>query len=183
MTNRLFVALEIPSTVLDELIEIRNKIYPDSGVRWEAKEKLHITLKFLGDVEDSLNDSIIKMIEERISGKKRFNLFFEKFGLFKKDGKPRILWVKTNDSNVLEEVQKEIEEGCSELGFKKEERKFKPHLTLLRVRGSEDFRKIYSFTNEEIPEINFAVSEIALIKSELKQSGSVYHTIKSFYLN
>lgn len=183
MKNRLFIALEIPEEALDKIIEIRDKIYDDASLRWEAREKLHITLKFLGDVEEEKNQDIIKLVEEVFKGKSKFDLRFEKFGLFKKNGKPKILWIKTNDSDYLKKIYEEIEDSCYQLGFSKERRGFKSHLTLLRIKGGEDIQKIYKFTKEELPEINFTVSTVTLFKSELKPEGSVYHKIKNFYLH
>ncbi|MFA3781991.1 RNA 2',3'-cyclic phosphodiesterase [Melioribacteraceae bacterium 4301-Me] len=181
--NRLFIAAEIPEDALNKLIEIRDNIYNDPRIKWEPKEKLHITLKFLGDVEEEKNKKLIETIANVLKDKAKFDLFFEKFGFFKKAGQPRILWVKTNDSEQLKIIQHEIDNCCNELGFPKENREFKPHVTLLRIRGNEDIQKIYKFSNHIFPKITFTVSNIILFKSELKSTGSVYHKIKNFNLH
>lgn len=184
MMNRLFIALNVPDIVLDEIYSIRNEIYPaGESVKWESKEKLHITLKFLGDVKEYKIEEIVQSLNEISKSTDSFECEFDKFGMFYKRNTPRILWLGTPYNNNIQDLHIKIDTSMSRLGFDKEIRKFKAHLTLLRIKGNEDLKKLEKFRQLELKPIKFRAQNIELIKSELKPAGSVYTIIKSFKLN
>ncbi|MBZ0180638.1 MAG: RNA 2',3'-cyclic phosphodiesterase [Melioribacteraceae bacterium] len=180
MKNRLFVALDIPNDILDQIIIIRDSIYTDTHPKWELKHKLHITLKFLGDVERNLLDEIIYALSSSIKLKKKLPLEFEKFGLFYRGQNPSILWCGLKKSETLYEIVKNIDSEFHKLGFRKDIFRFKPHLTLLRIRGNENISMIKKFIDYRMNGLTFIAERISLYKSELKPSGSVYTRLKSF---
>lgn len=183
MTIRTFIALEIPDDVITQIIKIRDDTTGKlTNVRWEPKEKLHLTLKFLGDTKKELVGKISDSIEKILENKKNFQLNFSGFGVFTKGRDPKILWVGLNENPRLVELVDEIENTFEEFGYEKEKRKFNAHITLLRIRGHEDLEKILSLTRIKIPEINFTANRITFFESKLLQSGSVYSSLKSFYL-
>ncbi len=183
MTNRLFIALNIPQLIKDNILEIRNTIYGlEKNVRWEKDEKLHLTLKFLGDVETTKNEEILFRINSLVERHKKFELNLDKFGLFYRNKKPSILWLGFKHSKELLNIVSELDEELEQLNFKKERRKYKTHLTLIRLRGKENISKIKKFLDYQFPALNFEADTISLIKSTLNQSGSVYSNIKSFKL-
>ncbi|KAF0151433.1 MAG: 2'-5' RNA ligase [Ignavibacteria bacterium] len=180
---RLFVALEIPENIISAILIERNKVlYHENNFTWEPKEKLHITLKFLGNTEESLVDNISHELKNIVRKYKSINLVVSKFGVFRKGSEPKILWVGMHDNYYLSNFVNDIEKSFCKFGCPKEERKFKPHITLLRFRGNEDTSKILSLLEVKFPVLGFMANNISLIKSELKQSGSVYTTLKNFKL-
>lgn len=180
---RLFVALEIPEEVISVVLSERDKILGDEkNIRWEPKEKLHITMKFLGDTKDSLVEQICTELETLVKCTKPFKLELNKFGVFKRGGDPKILWVGMKENKSLSNFVDEIEESFCKFGYTKEERKFKPHVTMLRFRGSEDSNKILKLLEVNLPSFSFYAKKVSLIKSELKQTGSVYSELKSFLI-
>lgn len=183
MTIRTFIALEIPDEALDKLIKIRDDYFGEKEkIRWESKDKLHITLKFLGDTQADQIDKIEHSLEGIAENYSGLDLTLNKFGTFIKDKKPRILWAGFGENESLLKIYGEIENSTAGLGFQIEERRFNPHLTLLRLKGNEDADKIFSFTKNIIPEIGFHTDKLSFIKSELKPSGSVFTVLKNFYL-
>lgn len=183
MTNRLFLALEIPEDLLDEFIEIRDEIYGSCDrVKWEPKEKLHITLKFLGDTQENHKKNIIEKIEKIVNKSSHINLNFSKFGLFYRDNAPKILWAGLKDSEQMLNLVNKINCEMELLGFKKEKRKFKPHLTFLRLRGKEDMARINYFLDSDISDLDFKADTLTLFQSELLPKGSVYKKVRSFKL-
>jgi len=183
MTNRLFIALDLPGEIQDEIIGYRDQIYGDAtGIKWEAKDKLHLTLKFIGDVDVLKNDEINAELEKIISDYPSINMNLEKFGMFYRGHDPRILWVGLNGGDELFSLQSEIESGMERIGFPKENRIFKPHITLLRVKGLENFNKLKDFEIFDMPQSRFVSNKISLIKSKLTPKGSIYTTVKSFNL-
>ena len=181
---RTFIALELPDELKEKLVEIRNDFYHDDGkVRWEAKNKLHLTFKFLGDTDESeivtIWEEVLKILEQF----KPFSMTFNGFGIFKRDGQPRIFWAGFKENKVLENLVNEIDNKCSKYGFPIEKRKFSPHLTLLRIKGYEKIDLIYKIVNTKFEPINFIANTITFYKSELKPSGSEYAVLKQILLN
>jgi len=183
MTSRLFISFDIPEDILQKIISVRNELYPDKKVSWEGRNKLHITAKFLGDTDENLIPEIENRIEKVISDFPEIKSEFNRFGIFYKNDKPKILWLGMKENETLQKLYACIEKEMYKLGFEKEKRKFKPHLTILRVRGREDISKIIYMSKTEIDSIVFYIEQVSLIKSELQQSGSVYTILKSFKLS
>ena len=183
MKIRSFVALKIPDHALQELLKIKEEVIGAvRNTKWEPIDKLHITLKFLGDTEESNLQALIHSIQECLLNKKRIELGFEKFGCFYKGKDPRILWGGLKENAYLSILAEEMDNNFSNFGYQKEERKFKPHITLLRFKGFEDINKILTLTKITLPEIQFVSDTVELFKSTLKPSGSVYESIEKFEL-
>lgn len=185
MTIRTFIALEFPESELNKIIEIRNINFLDyQKLQWEPINKLHLTLRFLGNTQEEIIPLIISKLEQLLKQYKSLNLSFQKFGVFIKDSKPKIFWVGLNDNKELTGLVKDIDNLITEFGFEREKRKFKPHITLLRIRDRDKnyLNDILNLTKIELPIINFEAKKITFFKSTLSKSGSVYDTIKSFYL-
>lgn len=181
MTSRLFIALDIPENILDNLIEQRDGIYDSADeLKWEGKDKLHITIQFLGDVGENITDLLIKQFDEikfdAISTK------FDKFQLFKKDGILKIMFAGIEENNSIMEFQQLIKNECQLLGFDSVNKKYHPHLTLLRIKGNEDISKLVKFNNHKINGEEFNITRFSIVKSELKPNGSEYSIVKSFKL-
>ena len=180
---RLFIALVIPEEVISVVLSERDKILGDEkNIRWEPKEKLHITLKFLGDTKKSLVEQICTELETVVKRTEPLKLDLNKFGVFKREREPKILWVGMKESKPLSNFVDEIEESFCKFGYTKEGREFKPHITLLRFRGSEDTNKILKLLEVSLPSLSFYAKKVSLIKSELKKTGSVYSELKSFLI-
>jgi len=183
MQIRTFISLEIPEESIEKIIEIRDKTVGNiPNIKWEKKDKLHVTLKFLGDTNKDSIVRICESIEGIILKYKPFELKFEKFGFFRRGSDPKILWVSLNPNNILSELVNDIETSLVECGYEKENRGFKPHITLLRFRGYEVVEKVLSLTEVILPEIKFNAEKVIFYESKLLPSGSLYKPIKSFYL-
>ncbi len=182
MMIRTFIALEIPEEVKQKIISIAGINYLDKSVRWESVDKLHITLKFLGDTDENKVREIIEKVSKIVSNKGVIDLFFSRFGFFKRDGQPKIFWVGFEENQNLVNLVREIDEMCAGFGFPRDERKFKPHLTLLRIRGNEKLEHLYSLSKLELEKKKYISDTITFYKSILKPSGSEYSVLKKFYL-
>ncbi|MBN2571177.1 MAG: RNA 2',3'-cyclic phosphodiesterase [Ignavibacteriales bacterium] len=183
MKNRLFIALEVPKEILHQIQTIReDNIDTKYHFRWEPIDKLHFTLKFLGDVDSAFIDKIDQSLSLIVKSYNKFECEFSKFGLFKRNRIPSILWIGLKENQDLYNLANEIENEMYKLGFEKETRKFNAHLTLLRIRQvvSEDI--FYNLLDISLPLIKFTTENISLMKSELLPSGSVYTKIKQFKL-
>ena len=183
MMIRTFVALEIPNDALSQIIDLRDNATTGlKNVRWETKEKLHLTLKFLGDTKEELVNEYTSAIEETVGKFHPFELTFKEFGIFKKDNTPKILWAGLEENPQVVRLANELDEMFGNFGFEREKRRFKSHITMLRFRGYEDQKKILSLLGVNIPQINFTSEKIIYFESRLLQSGSIYRSIQSFNL-
>lgn len=186
MTIRTFIALELPKEKLKRIIEVRDKTINNyDKIRWEPIDKLHITLKFLGETDINLISEINSELENLLKNYKPFSLTFDKFGVFSKGKKPTILWIGLKENDYLNKLAVEIDNLANKFGFEKEKRKFIPHITLLRIKEKDEIylKDIYKLIEIELPEINFIANKITFFKSTLLRSGSVYEPIKNFYIN
>jgi 2'-5' RNA ligase len=180
--TRLFIALNIPKDIIEKIILLRNSAVPDPmDYKWEAKEKLHLTLKFIGDVEDNLVEQIKNEISF-ISSYKVFNCSLTKFGFFYSSKMPKILWLGLKIDEEIFDLVKRLDEKLLKFDIKEEKRKFKPHLTIMRVKKKLDKNFINCFENCKLPETEFTADSVSLIKSELHSDSSRYTEIKNYTL-
>jgi len=183
MTIRTFLALEIPDGPLQQILDIRNNNLDHSqNIKWEPREKLHVTLKFLGDTNsEDINDIIISL-ESVFKESRNFQLSFSEFGFFMKGDESKILWIGIDQSDMLNKLVEDVESGLSKFGFRKESRRFKPHITLLRIKNKKDACSVKHFTGLKPPLIKFTAEKLSFYESMLLPRGSVYKSIKYFYL-
>jgi 2'-5' RNA ligase len=179
---RLFVALEIPDDVKLEIFKHCHTVANNSlDYRWEAREKVHLTLKFIGDVKED----ILPLIFDELEFVKNYSSFactISKFGFFFRNNEAKILWCNLETDESIIKLTDELNQHLEKYDIEIEKRKFKGHLTLLRIRNkiSEGFiKKIkeYSFNP-----IEFNAGNIMLVKSVLKPTGSEYKILKKYEL-
>ncbi|MBU0472619.1 MAG: RNA 2',3'-cyclic phosphodiesterase [Bacteroidetes bacterium] len=182
MRIRAFIAFEIESLALNELLNIRNDLFSVSDNKFEPNDKLHITLKFIGDIEEKDIPKLEVGLKNIANNNSSFNLSFSKFGIFKRQRIPVVLWAGINLNSELQKLYSEIENILIEFGFEKERKYYKPHLTLMRLKKNNIIQKFGPFLEKDLSNIKFNVNEFTLFKSELKKSGSVYSIIRKFNL-
>jgi 2'-5' RNA ligase len=181
-TLRLFVAIETPPGVRSRIAATRDDLKGSgANVRWESDQKLHATIKFLGSTEEDLLPEIVSYIGGVARRHPPPRVRYAGLGCFPTPGDPRVIWVGIEDlDGELAATHREIEEELARLGFEKEDRAFRPHVTLGRVKGRERIQSLLarmeSITFETEP---VSIQEIAVVKSDLKPGGSVYTTLKS----
>ena len=182
---RLFLAIDLPEALRRDLAEIRTELEPRCpGWRWVRPEGIHLTLRFLGEVERE-RDAHSRESWSRVcaaSGKARFRL--GGLGVFPGPSRPRVLWVAVNEepgsASRLESLAHGLEEAARELGFAREARPFRPHLTLARAArvGRPTLPPPASRGEGALVE----AGEIVLFRSELAPAGARYTRLAAFPL-
>ena len=178
--KRIFIAIKIEADQrLLEMISSFKKGLKEDSVKWTEPENLHITLAFLGDTHEGKINSISSMLTEKCSGSGKFDMVLKGAGLFKNIKDPRIIWTAIEPSGKLTDLYSSVMGGLKDLDINIEERHFKPHLTLGRVRSIKNTEILKSliamYQDTEIQKTE--VSEVILYESILKQSGAVYKVI------
>ncbi|GAQ95634.1 2'-5' RNA ligase [Thermodesulfovibrio aggregans] len=183
---RLFLAIELPMEVREFLAELTKFQLPMEGINVVQKENFHITLKFLGEVEEKVIPHLINVLRVVAGEFSNFKIKTTHPGVFPDRVKPRVIWIGTENSDTLKLLAKRIDEELSCLGFQREEREFKPHITLARVKNQRNgkyfFEKISKKFSDHPRYFEFQVKEFALMKSTLTPKGSIYSVLEMFPL-
>lgn len=182
---RSFICIELSAAVEHQLTVLQDTLKTAAqGVRWVKPGNIHLTLKFLGDVRQEQVPMIEQALQSIVSETACFAFSLQGLGAFPNLRQPRIIWVGVdNPGGELAVLAGNIDVAMTTLGFAAEKRAFRPHLTLGRVKTKMEKRFLLklsnmSFATEEVP-----VSEIVLMKSDLKQGGAVYTSLAKFKTN
>lgn len=180
---RCFVAIPLPEDILAELDRVSRQLR-DLGIdaRFPRPESIHLTLKFLGDVPESVIPDILTTLEARVSRHEPFEVNVRKAGVFPHLANPRVVWLGIEPEDELRQLQLSVEKGLVELGFEKERRRFSPHLTLARVKSRRMIANLMHYVEVHGPSLelgSFAVGTVILYRSELRPDGAVYSQLGS----
>lgn len=181
-TVRVFCAVEVSRKVREAAAAHAERLrreFPYARPSWARPEGLHITLKFIGDVEAPHVRALSRAAGAAAISVRPFCLTIDESGTFPPRGAPRILWLGVRDeSGRLSQLRRRLERECQAAGFPREERAFKPHLTVARLRTPKDAHAL-SEAHRRMPfgPHRFQVSELLVIRSELSPGGSRYTTI------
>ena len=180
---RAFIAFELPNIVLAAIGKVQARFQPYRfNVRWVKTGNIHLTLKFLGNIKSDDIDKIHRAMAVAAKNCGPISLAAGGVGVFPGTKKPRVIWVGISDEkHQLTGLQKSIDDHLVEIGFARENRPFKGHLTLGRVKGRIDSRRLATAVEESgsFEPIAFTVDRIILYRSELKPAGPIYTRLKS----
>lgn len=180
---RLFVSLKIPDEVLDRVLEeIHNAAEHPLKFKWETKDKIHLTLKFIGEVEEKLVEPISSELEF-VQNYSAFKCSISRFGFFYRNHEPKILWSDIELEGSFTPIVDELNNRMEKFGIDSEKRKFKAHLTLLRIKQEVTENFIQRIKSYEFEKINFTANKIALVQSQLSIEGARYQDLKTYELN
>lgn len=183
---RLFIALETPAPVREALrVTVAGLKEANADARWESEGKLHATLKFLGDTPEERVEAVLTALERAASSTPPLTVTYSGLGFFPSPRQPRIVWAGMSEpTGALIDFQARIESAMAALGFAEETRAFHPHVTLGRVKGPRGVdalrARVETCTFDQPP---ITLHEVALVKSDLRPSGSVYTTLKRISLS
>jgi RNA 2',3'-cyclic 3'-phosphodiesterase len=178
---RLFLAIELEATLRRALREATaplRAIVPDAG--WVAEDRLHLTLKFLGEQPETLVPQLTQQMSAVAARHWPMPLRLGGVGAFPSLRRPRILWIGIAPAPKLELLQHDVEEGCAALGVEVDGKPFRPHLTIGRLRGTEDREAIREMARVA-REIRFRgdalVTAIHVVQSTLTPTGARYERL------
>jgi 2'-5' RNA ligase len=175
---RTFVAIFPPQEVREALFRAAQNLHASRAFRLVGLEKIHLTLKFLGDVAEQNLDTIKKALEPLGEGHEPFEVSTSGFGAFPSEQKARILWAGIDQgSEHLRTIAEEVETLLSPFGFERENRLYVPHLTLGRARAR---RTKLDAPETSPPTLRFTVRGINLVKSAPDEKGVTYSTLATF---
>ncbi len=182
---RAFIAIELPAVILQQLGEIETRLKPQMPpdcIRWVKPDSIHLTLKFLGQVPSDQIALITSSLKNALTSQHAFGLEVADAGCFPDLHHPRVIWVGVKEDgggHQLQHVQRAVENAISPLGYPTEARDFSPHLTLGRLARdvhTQDLKKVGDVIGtSQIGSLGrWDVTNVALIKSDLRPTGAVY---------
>lgn len=175
---RLFIAIDIAERAIQVLKDIQDS---NLEMRWTTPETMHLTLRFVGDTEEELKNSLVRELTE--IDHYSFEIYIKGLGYFPPRKYPKILWAGIQENNSLMELQKKVEKACRNAGLDPEERSFKPHITIGRVQGASK-KEVLSFINEHkrLRFEDISVKKFILYESKLHPDGAVHTPLEYFPL-
>jgi len=184
-TIRAFLALDPPTDVLRRISGIQGALKRDirGSISWVRPEGLHLTLKFFGDISTDQVTVISNAVAAHTAGARPFNLEVKGFGVFPGLQRPRVLWIGIGgEVGRLLNLQKAIDLGLEACGFPGEERPFRAHLTLARIKSRQGLTGIEQALagQEEADAGQFAAEGLTLFRSELTPHGAIYTVLDHF---
>jgi 2'-5' RNA ligase len=183
--KRIFIAIKVEAgETLCKVVSSLKSGLINEGIKWTRLDNIHLTLAFLGDTEDNMIEMISSKMKEKCEGSGKFELIIRGTGVFKNLSDPRVIWTGIEPSEKLTLLNNSIIHGLDESGIKIENRPFKPHLTLGRIKYLNNkvaLKKLMDkYRDTKIQEV--LVSEVVIYESILRQTGSVYNPITKIRL-
>jgi 2'-5' RNA ligase len=182
---RAFVAIKLAPQIIEQIDAAIAKLRTSmAGVHWIDTDNVHLTLKFLGNIEASQVEPIERALAARLKVFSRFTINAKGLGVFPGVRRPRVLWVGI-DQPRLAELALSVEAALVPLGFAPEQRGFQPHLTIGRFRQFESSAKQLSGQLERWKNQPFGscdVREVTLFQSLLKPDGALHNPLRTIAL-
>ncbi len=178
-TIRAFIAFPLNEAKLKikPIIEnLKNEI-PGNEIKWVEVQNLHITLKFLGDINQQKLQNICQELKNQLSPLPLLNPRIINSGVFPNYKKPNTIWLGIEPANIFDPFVSQVELICEKHGFARENRPFSPHITIGRVRRETNSREKISAVIkkfEKIESIPLSINQIVIYKSTLTRTGPIY---------
>jgi len=184
VAKRLFVAIPLPANVKAELNALIHVCRREAGfVRWVRPEHLHVTLKFLGDVEAEQESRSVRALEA-LESLAPFQFNLAHVGAFPDRRRPRVIWtgIEKGQDQVVN-LAGEVERLLAEAGFEREARPFSPHVTIGRLKDKGDLNSLWNaMTANTFVGTPCAAADVRLVHSTLTPRGPIYTDVASFAL-
>ncbi len=182
---RTFIAIELPQEIKDSLAQLQDKLKASGAdIKWVEPQNIHLTLKFLGEINEDKLNKVISIMESVAESTKPFDICICSVGAFPRISSPRVIWVGLDKGDTESKaIAKSLEEKIQKLGIPKEKRPFSSHITLGRTKSSLNMVKLVRDLKPRINDfgienLEFLVTKITLFKSTLTPKGPVYEALK-----
>jgi 2'-5' RNA ligase len=186
---RAFIAIELPQEIKDYLAKVQAKLKTaNADVKWVNPQNIHLTLKFLGEIDEKQLNQISQILDDVAGNKAQFYIHLASFGAFPSIKSARVIWAGIDKGDPeSKEIAGELEEKIEKIGIPKEERAFSSHITIGRTRSSKNrqqlSQELENLTDEsgKLP-AEFKTERITLFKSTLTPKGPIYEILKEAHL-
>lgn len=175
---RLFIAIPLSKRVKQKLLDLQQ---PIDGIRWQSQEQMHLTLKFVGEVDKTTASELREELDNIVHP--GFFMTIAGIGYFPEGGQPNVIWMGIKENRTLAELHQKVERACEEVGIAPEDRPYKAHITLGRAKNVSK-RAVNSFINQHkkfaMPDVQ--INEFVLYQSKLHADGARHSRLQTFPL-
>ena len=182
---RTFIAIDVPDEVKNIISRAQENLrrIGSDRISWTRSQSIHLTLKFLGDVNEEEISDIANRIETAVLDFSYFDIQTTSPGGFPRIQKPRVLWLGIDGGDALINIADAADKGLSKLGFDREKKIFNPHLTVGRVKSlSPNSELPFRFSSMDFGSVRWTAEEVNVMASELKPTGAVYTVLDTIPL-
>ena len=179
---RTFIAIEPPDdlrTALGDFYRGVAEHFP--GVRWTDPGNIHLTLRFLGEIDPADLDPLSRALEEAVDPAAPFELVSSRVGFFGSRRSPRVVWLGLEEQPQLKDLARALENSLQQAGFGRADKSFRGHLTLARIRRPLRSPPDWEIINQSLTATwpDWKVTEVHIIKSTLTPQGPIYDILRS----
>jgi RNA 2',3'-cyclic 3'-phosphodiesterase len=175
---RAFVAIELPEKIKRDIRKLQHAFASHGlDIRWVKPANMHLTVKFLGDVDPSDIESVGRVLSDTAANHPMFDLTPRGVGVFPNIRRPSIVWTGiAGQTDVLGSIHRSVNSGLSDIGFESDKRPYRGHLTLGRIKTHRNQNRLVTAlrVNQEFVSEAFSVERLVMFKSELQPAGPVY---------
>jgi RNA 2',3'-cyclic 3'-phosphodiesterase len=182
---RTFIAVPLPGSCHELLGKQQQSLRPlGADLRLVAIASIHLTLKFLGEIDSKLLPNLTEVLTSSVSSEPVLSLRLRGMGAFPNPRNPRVIWCGIEgDTDRLAFLQERVENACCSLGFDREERPFHPHLTLARVNSKRNLQGLLDYIKIDSGlESEFSADHINIYRSTLSPRGAIYDILANIPL-
>lgn len=173
--HRLFVAIRPPADIRAKLLTLMSGVM---HARWQDDDQLHITLRFIGEVDRHQANDIADSL--RHIGFTSFEIALSGVGCFESKGHPHTLWAGIQPRTQLTQLHQKIDRACLRTGLSPDDRSYLPHITLARLNRAAGPLDAFLAQHAGLASPPFMVNDFMLFESHLGQAGSTYHMIERY---
>jgi RNA 2',3'-cyclic 3'-phosphodiesterase len=182
---RTFIAVPLPRSCHEMLEKLQQNLCPlGADLRLVAVSSIHLTLKFLGEIDPKMLPNLAEALTASVKLEPSLSLCLRGLGGFPNLRNPRVIWCGIEgDTEQLARLQEKVENACCDLGFEREERPFRPHLTIARVNGKRNLQELLDYIKiGSALECDFSADHINIYRSTLTPRGAVYDILATIPL-
>ena len=172
---RLFVGIQPPPETFQQLLPVMHGV---PGARWQQESQLHITLRFIGEVDGAVANDIASALEQLSFHP--FAIALRGVGMFDARGHPDALWASVEPREPLAHLHRKIDRMCVRCGLAPDHRAYLPHMTLARMNRSAGPVEPFLGAHADLALPPFTVSTVTLYESHLSHSGAIYRQVAQY---
>jgi 2'-5' RNA ligase len=176
--HRLFAAIRPPRHIRAQLLALMGGV---AGVRWQTDDQLHLTLRFIGEVDAHQGDDVVAALGSVHQAP--FEIAVGGIGSFARRGQPEVLWAGVTPHEPLKALHKKVDQACQRAGLPPEGRAYSPHITLARLKRGSGPVAGFVETSGGFSSAPFMVDEFGLYESQLTPEGAVHTLVERYRLS